>query len=256
MWSVVQFRRIGKEVDRDWTRYVAQRQATMERSSGQDGVLGIVPDRESGQQQLHGSPRASQDSYNTNNKEKGRNPILNDGNARMIVECTSDDDPIDPRNWPLVLRAQTIAVLCLLVFVQAWASASDSLANTRASIQYHVSPIAENLATAMCLFGIGIGCLFAGPLSESFGRNPVYLSFSFVYLCFVTGTALSESFSSQIVCRFFVGLSSSATLGINGASVRDMFRPVKRAFWFPLIAWVNVVRKCLRLSLESVLVEP
>jgi DHA1 family multidrug resistance protein-like MFS transporter len=142
-----------------------------------------------------------------------------------------------------MLRAKTMAILCLLVFVQAWAGASDSLANMKASKQYHVSPVAENLTTAMYLFGIGIGCSFVGPLSASFGRNPVYLSFSFSYLCFILGTALSDTFGSQIVCRFFVGLSSSATLGINGASVRDMFRPVERALWLPLIAWVNIVRK-------------
>jgi len=93
----------------------------------------------------------------------------------------------------------------------------------------------------MYLFGTGSGCLFVGPLSETVGRNPVYLGFSFAYLLFVLGTALSGSFVSQIVCRFFVGLASSATLGINGASVRDMFRPVKRALWFPVVAWVNVV---------------
>lgn len=36
---------------------------------------------------------------------------------------------------------------------------------------------------------------------------------------------------------------SSATLGINGASVSDMFRPVKRAGWFSMIAWANVARR-------------
>lgn len=161
----------------------------------------------------------------------------------MLVECTSDDDPLDPRNWPLLSRAKNIAILCLLVFVQGWAGASDSLTNSKASRDLHVSQVAENLSTAMYLFGIGSGCLFVGPLSETLGRNLVYLVFSFVYLFFILGTALSRSFASQIVCRFFVGLASSATLGINGASVRDMFRPVKRALWFPVIAWVNVVRE-------------
>jgi DHA1 family multidrug resistance protein-like MFS transporter len=172
----------------------------------------------------------------------------------IFVECASKDDPLDARNWPLRRRARVVTILCLLGFVQAWAGASNSLANTKASKSYHVSQVAENLSTAMYLFGIGTGCVFTGPLSESFGRNPINMTFSFAYLFFVMGTALSSTFASQIVCRYFVGLASSATLGINGASVNDMFRPVKRALWFPLIAWVNVARK-YRLHIQSIIVK-
>ena len=33
---------------------------------------------------------------------------------------------------------------------------------------------------------------------------------------------------------------SSATLSINGSSVGDQFRPVKRALVFPILAWANI----------------
>jgi MFS family permease len=92
----------------------------------------------------------------------------------------------------------------------------------------------------MYLVGIGAGCLAVGPLSESKGRNPVYLVATFCYLFFVLGCALTMTFGGQIVCRFFTGFFASGTLGINGASVRDQFRPVKRSFVFPVIAWANV----------------
>jgi MFS family permease len=62
---------------------------------------------------------------------------------------------------------------------------------------------------------------------------------------FVLGAALAPTFGGRIVCRFFIGLFASPTLSINGASVRDQFRPVKRAFVFPIIAWANVAGKRL-----------
>jgi hypothetical protein len=40
-----------------------------------------------------------------------------------------------------------------------------------------------------------------------------------------------------------VGLFASATLAINGSSVGDQFRPVKRTFVFPIVAWANVAGK-------------
>ncbi|CAH0033752.1 unnamed protein product [Clonostachys rhizophaga] len=158
----------------------------------------------------------------------------------FIVRSSGEDDPLDPLNWPLLSRAKNIAILCFLIFVQGWAGAAESMGNSINSQRFHVSPTAENLATAMYLFGVGSGTFFAGPISESVGRNPTYLVSTFCYLWFVLGSALTDSFGGHIVCRLFVGLWSSATLSINGASVSDQFRPVKRAFVFPIVAWANV----------------
>lgn len=100
----------------------------------------------------------------------------------------------------------------------------------------------------MYLFGIGSGSLFAGPVSESIGRNPTYLVSTFIYLLFLLGSGLTPTFSGQVICRYFVGFFSSATLSINGSSVRDQFRPVKRTFVFPAIAWANIVGKYTELT--------
>jgi MFS family permease len=158
------------------------------------------------------------------------------------VRISGDDDPLDPRNWPLISRCKNIAILSLLIFVQAWAGAAESMANAEASKAFHVEKTTETLSTAMYLFGVGSGSLFAGPLSETVGKNPTYLVSTLCYLFFVAGSALTPTFRGQVVCRYFVGLFSSATLAINGSSVKDQFRPVKRAFVFPVIAWANVAR--------------
>jgi DHA1 family multidrug resistance protein-like MFS transporter len=178
-------------------------------------------------------------------KEKGERDDLNARHAvedRIFVRISRDDDPLDPHNWPLLSRCKNIGMLSLLIFVQAWADAAESMANTQASQAFHVGKTTETLSTAMYLFGVGSGSLFAGSMSETVGRNPTYLVSTFCYLFFVAGSALTLTFSGQVVCRYFVGLFSSATLAINGSSVQDQFRPVKRAFIFPIIAWANVAR--------------
>lgn len=162
------------------------------------------------------------------------------GQQHILVK-SEPGDPLNPQNWPLSSRCKNIAILSILIFVQGWAGASESMANSVASSKFHVSRTAENLDTAMYLFGIGTGAPFTGPLSETVGRNPMYLGATFCYLFFVFGSAMATTFGGRITCRYFVGLFSSATLGINGSSVRDQFRDVKRAFVFPIIAWVNVI---------------
>lgn len=178
-------------------------------------------------------------------KENDQTSTTGNGKDKIVVRLEGDDDPLDPKNWPLLARCKNIAILSFLIFAQAWAGAAESMANKTASAEFGVSQVAENLSTSMYLFGIGSGALFAGPLSETVGRNPTYLVSTFCYLFFVLGSALTPTFGGQVVCRLFVGLFSSATLSINGSSVRDQFRPVKRAFAFPIIAWANVAGKSL-----------
>ncbi|CAG8902998.1 unnamed protein product [Penicillium egyptiacum] len=163
-----------------------------------------------------------------------------DGNGCIWVRIRDETDQLDPKNWTLLSRFKNIVILSLLIFAQAWAGSADSQANERASREFGVSQTAENLSTAMYLFGISSGSLFAGPFSESIGRNPTYLVSTLMFLLFVLGSARTRTFAGQVICRYFVGLSSSATLSINGSSVGDQFRPVKRAFVFPMIAWANI----------------
>jgi MFS family permease len=171
----------------------------------------------------------------------------------IIVRKNGDYNPINPHNWSLISRAKNIAILCLLVFVQGWATAAESMGNKAASRAFGVSPVAMNLATAIYLFGVSTGSLFAGPLSETFGRNPVYLIGSFCYLCFILGCTLVKSFSRLIIYRYFIGLLASVTLSINSTSVNDQFRPVKRAFVFPVVAWANLTGNIFHFGSQTLL---
>lgn len=197
MWSYVQYRRLGKDVE-----------GALKKQSAPTGrhSAGVCSNLESGQRPITLQTLDSVD-------EKGRKRVVSMG----------EDDPLDPKNWPLVERCKNVAILCFLIFTQAWAGAAESMASTAASEDVHVSKVAGNLSTTMYLFGIGSGSLFGGPVSETVGRNPTYLASMFCYLCFVLGCALTKTFSGQVVCRYFVGSSSSATLSTNGASIRDQF---------------------------------
>ncbi|EXJ57173.1 hypothetical protein A1O7_07520 [Cladophialophora yegresii CBS 114405] len=255
MWSVVQYRQIGKHVERDWHRQRHQggdpygNSKLLEAGAGSglrnvESIAQHTSEESSTENETDGSPTSLE---KHGSPEPERNGI--DGskgtNEKIVVQLQGDADPLDPRNWSLAARCKNIAILSFLIFSQGWASGADSMANTRMSEAYGVSKTASNLSQATFLFGIGSGCLFCGPLSETIGRNPVYLGSTFCYLCFVLGCAFTPNLGSRIVCRYFVGLFASAALGINGASVSDQFRPVKRAFAFPIIAWANVAAPML-----------
>ncbi|KAJ4005639.1 hypothetical protein NW752_002475 [Fusarium irregulare] len=212
MWSFVQRRRIVKQIRSEYQLDLSSIEAPTYKSR-------------------NSLPLSSDDQVSRQNSPD---------DEAFKVRSTGEDDPLNPKNWPLATRSRNIFIICFLVFTQCWSGAADSIGNEMASKDLHVSQVAENVSTAVFLFGVGTGALFAGPLSETVGRNPTYLIATAFYLLFVLGTAMTPTFGGQVACRYFVGLSASATLTINGASVNDQFRPVKKALVFPIVAWANI----------------
>lgn len=157
-------------------------------------------------------------------------------------------DPTNPRNWPLGRRVCAFVLVALLSFTQTWAGSADASYNSAAAEALGVSRTLASLNTAMFSLGIGVGSMFVGPLSETFGRNMLYFVAGLGYLFAVMATALSRDIVGQVVSRLFVGLFTSVTGSVSGSSVHDMFDVRERSIVFPLLALMNTLRKYSRRS--------
>lgn len=94
----------------------------------------------------------------------------------------------------------------------------------------------ESMATGLFLVGFGCGALFAGPISETVGRNPVYIATMFIYMCFILGSALSPNIGAQLAFRFLAGFFGSTPLVCAGGSISDLWSPLERVYAFPMFA--------------------
>jgi len=71
--------------------------------------------------------------------------------------------------------------------------------------------------------GLGIGPLFLGPLSEFYGRRPIYLVSFSLFTLFLLPCALARHIAVLLVFRFLTGMAGSAFLSVAGGSMGDMF---------------------------------
>lgn len=154
----------------------------------------------------------------------------------IIVGWEGPSDSLNPRNWTLTRRCFVFAILWINVFAVDWASAADGQTAARIAKVFHVSEEAEALSPSLYTFGLAVGSLFAGPTSETFGRNPVYVVSRIFHVCWLVGAALAPNFGAQCVFRFLAGLSGSVLLAIHAASTADIFGPVHRTIAWPVIA--------------------
>lgn len=159
-----------------------------------------------------------------------------ESNEPIMVGWESETDPLNPRNWSLTRRCFIFAILWVNVFAVDWASSCDSQDGSKIAKQFHVSEEAEALSPSLYTFGLAVGSLFAGPLSETFGRNLNYVVSRIFHVLWLVGAALAPNFGAQCVFRFFAGLSGSILLAIHAASTADLFGPVYRTVAWPVIA--------------------
>lgn len=96
------------------------------------------------------------------------------------------------------------------------ASAIDSVALPQASKEFGVAEVVESMATGLFLIGFGCGALFAGPISETVGRNPVYIVTMIIYMCWLVGAGLAPNIGAQLVFRFLAGFFGSTPLVCAG----------------------------------------
>jgi len=154
----------------------------------------------------------------------------------FVVGYQGPDDPLNPHNWPHTTRVLCTLAIASVGFVVGFASAIDSAALPQAAADFGVSPVVESMATALYLIGFGVGSLFAGPLSETLGRNPVYVVSLGVYMVFIMASALAPKIGAQLAFRFLAGFFGSTPLVCAGGSLSDLWSPVERTFAFPLFA--------------------
>lgn len=86
----------------------------------------------------------------------------------------------------------------------------------------------------LLLIGLASGCLFAGPFSETFGRNPVYMVTMALYMLFLMGAALAPNIQTHLICRYLAGFFGATPLSCAGGTVADIWDPLQKTYAFPI----------------------
>nr|KAK5438411.1 hypothetical protein LTR18_008933 [Exophiala xenobiotica] len=154
----------------------------------------------------------------------------------FVVGYQGPDDPLNPHNWSITKRTCTTMLVALIGLIVGVASSIDSAAVQQARQEFGVSEVTESLATALYLVGFGFGAFTAAPVSETVGRNPVYLVTMVLFMIWIMASALAPNIGAQLVFRLLAGYFGSTPLTCAGGSISDMWDATERTAIFPVFA--------------------
>ena len=150
-------------------------------------------------------------------------------------------DPENPRNWPLWRKWTIVATIAFIDLTVSFAASGFSPAATKFSKDFGVSSEVATLGLSMTVWGFALGPMTLAPLSEYYGRSPIYIASYGTYLFFVLGTALVQNLGGFLILRFLSGWFSAVTIANFGGTIADLFEPHATGIPMSLFLWAATV---------------
>src|SRR5271170_1457822 len=85
-----------------------------------------------------------------------------------------------------------------------------------------------SFVVSVYILGYAFGPLIIAPMSELYGRLPVYHVNTVMFIIFTIGCAKSTGLSMLIVFRFLAGVASSCPLTVSSGTIADCFKQEDR----------------------------
>ena len=150
-------------------------------------------------------------------------------------------DPENPRNWPIWRKwSIVVAITCIDVTV-SFAASGFSPASTKFAKDFGVSSEIATLGLSMTVWGFALGPMTLAPLSEYYGRSPIYVISYGIFLIWVIGTALVKTLGGFLVLRFLSGWFCAVTIANFGGTIADLFEPHATGTPMSLFLWAATV---------------
>ena len=146
------------------------------------------------------------------------------------------DDPKDPRNWPMWYKALSIFAISYGTLIVVLYSTSYTAAIAAMNEEFHITNDAiTTLGVTTYLLGLAVGSLVLAPISETYGRKPVYAISMFFFVILIVPCGLATDITTIIVVRFFGACAGAAMIanapGTVGDVISDKYRATAFSIW-------------------------
>jgi MFS transporter, DHA1 family, multidrug resistance protein len=125
---------------------------------------------------------------------------------------------------PRLSRGEFIALMGMIFATVAFSI--DAMLPALPEIAGALTPADPNLAQLVLtsfVLGLGIGTLFTGPLSDSFGRKPVILAGAALYVLGAILAYVAPSLELLLAARLLQGLGAAGPRVVATAIIRDLY---------------------------------
>ncbi|KAI5807347.1 major facilitator superfamily domain-containing protein [Peziza echinospora] len=135
-----------------------------------------------------------------------------------------DADPRNPRSWSktkkwIITFIVSGCALCVTCASSIYAATYDNLLT-----EFPGTPREEAIAgLSTFLAGLATGPMLLAPLSEFYGRRPIFIYSFLFFIIFLIPCAEAHNMATLLIGRFLNGFAGSAFMSVSGGAIGDMW---------------------------------
>ncbi|KAK4938287.1 hypothetical protein LTR10_021266 [Elasticomyces elasticus] len=139
------------------------------------------------------------------------------------VQWEGPHDPMSPKNISTTRKWLIVIILAFGALCVTCTSSLYTITYDQMDAEFGNSRIVATLGLTLFVFGLGLSPMVLGPLSEFYGRRPIYIWAYIFFTIWLIPCAVARNIQTMLIARFLDGFSGSAFLSVAGGTVGDMF---------------------------------
>lgn len=132
------------------------------------------------------------------------------------------DDTLDPLNWHYWLKLAVLLQVSFLAFLGPFCQATINSAFVPLAKAEHISVVVASYNTTVAILFAGVSPILWSPIANVYGRRPIFLAVSALGIVAQCAAGVAPTWGGILAARVFVGMGTSAGMGIGAAVVADM----------------------------------
>ncbi|KAH8585651.1 major facilitator superfamily domain-containing protein [Bisporella sp. PMI_857] len=149
--------------------------------------------------------------------------------SELEVWWNDDKDPANPQNWTARKKWSNIAVLSSITFLTPLASSMFAPGIAKVLAEFNSDSNTDaTFVVSIFVLGFAFGPLLLAPLSELYGRLPVYHTCNVAFVICTVLCATAQNMDMLMAFRFLAGFAGVATITCGGGTIVDMMPPEQR----------------------------
>ncbi|KAI5121869.1 hypothetical protein M0805_001077 [Coniferiporia weirii] len=161
-------------------------------------------------------------------KELGGESILPSISPEVIFVEWEKNDARNPSHFSRGRKWAITIVASALTGMVASDASTYTMGYTSMTYDLKSSTLHATAGLSVYVLGFAIFPLILAPLSEEFGRQPLYIVTTFIYMIMHLGIALAKNIESVIVFRLIAGAAGSTGSTMVGGTIADIWAPHER----------------------------
>ncbi|KAK5074222.1 hypothetical protein LTR64_006632 [Lithohypha guttulata] len=146
-----------------------------------------------------------------------------------LVDWNGPDDPEKPLNWSKRKKWTNVLIIGFLTLLTPFGSSMFAPGVPDMMEDFHSTNVTlASFVVSVYVLGYACGPLVIAPMSELYGRVPVYNICTFWFLVWTVLCGISVNMPMIIVMRFLAGLFGSCPITIGSGTIADCFRQEER----------------------------